>query len=88
MPVPQTPAEEMTLTLDREAWDCLRQCMSADRSVLEEELAWPDWMVTDVVEKLLSPNSRFIAINVQSKDGWTAFHFAAQNGHTDRKKNW
>ena len=52
MPVPQPEVEEMTVTLDREVWDCLRQCMSADRSVLEEELAWPDWMVTDVVEKL------------------------------------
>tara|TARA_Y100000310_G_scaffold342503_1_gene446034 strand:+ start:545 stop:778 length:234 start_codon:yes stop_codon:yes gene_type:complete len=52
MPVPQPEPEEMSVTLDREVWDCLRQCMSADRSVLEEELAWPDWMVTDVVEKL------------------------------------
>ena len=52
MPVPQPEPEEMSVTLDREVWDCLRQCMAADRSVLEEELAWPDWMVTDVVEKL------------------------------------
>ena len=54
MPMPQPETEEMTVTLDREVWDCLRQCMNADRSVLEEELAWPDWMVTDVVEKLAS----------------------------------
>jgi len=52
MPVPQPEPEEMSVTLDREVWDCLRQCMAADRSILEEELAWPDWMVTDVVEKL------------------------------------
>ena len=54
MPVPQPEPEEMSVTLDREVWDCLRQCMSADRSVLEEELAWPDWMVGDIVEKLAS----------------------------------
>jgi len=54
LPTPHPEPEEMTVTLDREVWTCLRQCMAADRSVLEEELAWPDWMVTDIVEKLAS----------------------------------
>ena len=53
IPVPAPTPEEISVTLDRETWDCLRQCLRADRSVLEEELAWPDWMVNDIVDKIM-----------------------------------
>ncbi len=53
-PVPQpNPAPApINLTLDSESMDCLRQCMKADRHVLEEDLGWPEWMVEEVCRVL------------------------------------
>jgi hypothetical protein len=42
----------ISVTLDSESLDCLRQCMKADRSVLEDDLGWPDWMVDEVCRVL------------------------------------
>ena len=42
----------ISVTLDSESLDCLRQCMKADRTVLEDDLGWPDWMVDEVCRVL------------------------------------
>lgn len=52
MPVPRSEPQQITITLDSESLNCLRQCLSADRAMLEEEFGWPDWMMQDVIEHL------------------------------------
>lgn len=54
IPVPNPEPAAINLTIDSESFDCLRQCMKADRSVLEEDLGWPDWMVDEVCRVLES----------------------------------
>ena len=44
--------EPISVTLDSESLDCLRQCMKADRSVLEDDLGWPNWMMDEVCRVL------------------------------------
>ena len=44
--------ESISVTLDSESLNCLRQCMKADRTVLEDDLGWPDWMVDEVCRVL------------------------------------
>jgi|TARA_A100001037_G_C14848997_1_gene499964 hypothetical protein len=52
VPMPVTPPSAVSLTIDSESMECLRQCMRADRHVLEEDLGWPDWMVEEVCRVL------------------------------------
>jgi len=54
IPTPNPEPAAINLTIDSESVDCLRQCMKADRSVLEEDLGWPDWMVDEVCRVLES----------------------------------